>query len=305
MAEEQVTDPGEPTEEQASEALQQLAASATESEEEPVQAAEEQPAQADTEAQETAEEGVETTVEEPGADDVASLKARLEAFEQQEKERQEQYDARMRAINERYQTNQQILQDRYLRKSTVADKALRALKASRSENGVAETEVDQIIREMEGTMHPESTQYAPPQETYAPPPEDNRVLVVNAFLNEKGMTTDDATQFDQWIRTEAPNAMSQAEQAVARESLDGFLRLAHARWQQTTSEESKQAKRDDALSAVKTVQRTQQAAARAASATTGSPRRQPVAQPTEVDVSKFTDNDVSALLRKTVEHYTG
>jgi hypothetical protein len=61
-------------------------------------------------------------------------------------------------------------------------------------------------------------------------------------------------------------------------------------------------KQTDAVAAVKSVQRVQREVARAAAPATA-PKKQPTAPSGEVDVSKLTPNDISTLLRKTVESY--
>lgn len=293
------------TEDQANEALQQLVhKNESEAAVESAETAEEQPVEveavvADDTEQVQEEQAVE--VAEPEGDDIESLRRRAEELEVKVKEEEERFQKRLEALQQRNAANEQILRDRYLRKSTIADKALRTLKATKSETGVSEADVDAVVRELEGTMHPDSASYVPPEPSGAAT--EDQALVLNSFLNEKGMTTDEADQFGNWIRTEASTAMSPAEQAVANQSIDGFLRLAHNRWQQGIRESEKQAKHSDAVGAVRSVQRTQREAARAASAPTAAPKKQPVERAKEIDVSKLTKDDVAALLRQSVEQY--
>jgi hypothetical protein len=118
------------------------------------------------------------------------------------------------------------------------------------------------------------------------------------------MDGSEADQFGKWIRSEGSSALSLPEQAVANESLDGFLRIAHNRWRSAASAQSKQQKVDDAVAAVKSVQRTQRQTARAAEVSGGAPKKQPTKTSEEVDVKKLTQNDISALLRQSWEQYT-
>jgi len=235
-------------------------------------------------------------------DDLASLKARNEELTAQVEAVEKRNEARLKAQQERSVANEQILRNRFLQKSTALDKARQVLQATRSEAGVSEADVDAVIRELEGTMNPQSASYAPPP----PQPQqqmanDDQVLVMNNFLSEKGMTAEEADRFGMWITNDAPTAMSQQEQSVAGESIGGFLRLAHSRWQDGVREKENEGKRNDAVGAVRSVQRTQREAARAASASTTAPVKQVAHTANETDVSKLTKDDVSTLLRQTVE----
>jgi hypothetical protein len=287
---------GEVTEEQASDALREIMTKDSLEVVEPTQAPVEQSAQTETTPE--AEAPVETPVAQ--ADDLRSLEERQPEADQVLKEAEDRFNLRLEALKRRNAENEQILRDRYLRKSTVADRALSVLRATRSEGGVPEADVDQAIREMEGTMNPQSASYVPPQQQ-APQATEDQALVLNSFLNEKGMTLDEADEFGRWIRSDAEGVMSPAEQAVANQSIDGFLRLAHNRWQDGIAQKQREAKRDDAVGAVRSVQRTQREAARAASSAPTVPKQ--VAGETEVDVGKLTKDDVSTLLRQTVEQY--
>jgi len=237
---------------------------------------------------------VEAASETP-SDDVESLKARLAESEKRIEEREKQAEARLAALQARHATNEHILRDRFLRKSTATDKALRVLKAAKTEAGVDQAEADRVIAELESTMHPASATYAP-----TPATTEDQTLVLNSFLNEKGMDYTEADRFGKWVTAEARTVLTPAEQAVANESLDGFLHIAHNRWKAT--EAAKLQKQTDAVAAVRSVQRVQREVARAA-APASAPKKQPTAPSDEVDVSKFTPNDISTLLRKTVESY--
>ena len=288
--------------EQANAALQQLTRVEGESE-------------TQTEVQKTAEPSVaeaqpiETAPDVPPAevaeDDLESLRRRNEELEASAKSSEEKYTSQVNALKQRNRASEQILRDRYLRKSTSTDKALNMLRATRSENGASDADIVSTIREIEGTMNPESASYVAP--TVVAPPratQEDQALVLNSFLNDQGMTIEESDVFGQWIRTEAPTAMPQSEQDVAEESLGGFLRLAHARWQQGVVEKDNAIKRNDAVGAVKSVQRTQKEAARAASSTPAAPKKQSVADsPVEVDVSKLTPGNISDLVRQSVEQY--
>lgn len=212
------------------------------------------------------------------------------------------FQDRMDAQKERFDQNQGILRTRLLQKSTATDSALKLLQATLTEDGVGRDDVQKVIAELKGTMNPASPSYAPPPETL--PRQETAVedqnMVMNDFLNEKSLTAQEAQDFGNWVRTEAQQVMSQAEQNVAQHSVDGFLRLAHGHWSAGVSAQEKAGRTNDAVGAVKSVQRTQRAAARAASSKPAAPIRQPASPQTTVDVSKFTEDDVSRLLQQTV-----
>lgn len=288
------------TEEQAGEALRAIlgSASADEPEPEPTPV----PAPVGDEPQETAP--VETASDEaaPASDDVESLKKRLTDTEARVAAERDAAVKRTQAIQQRSAQNEQILRDRFLRKSNVVNRALAILKAARTEQGVNEADVDRTIREIEGTMNPNSASYVAPDSEPAATVED-QAMVLNAFLNERGMSQEEADAFGQWMRTDAATALSPLEQAVARRDVDGFLRIAHNRFTEGQKSQDREKQRQDAVGAVRSVQRTQREAARAASAAPSAPRRQPTAPRAEVDVKKLTKKDVSDLLRASVEQY--
>jgi hypothetical protein len=292
------------TEEQANAAFQQLA-HPDESESAQVTTAAPEPPAAEAPAAETVQaeaavtEGAEGAVVE--SDDLVSLKKRLDDSEARGKQIEEQANLRTQALQQRQAESERILRDRYIRKATVADKALKTLRASRSEQGVPEADVDRVISELESTMHPSSASYVPP-ETRTATTED-QALVLNSFLNEKGMTGAEADEFGTWMRTEAVKVLSPREQELPRESLDGFLRIAHNRWQEGVRESVKETKRSDAVVAVQSVQRVQREAAKAASASPTGPRKQPAGKAETIDVAKLTRDDVSALLKQSVEQF--
>lgn len=300
------------TEEQAANALRQLVAdqkTATEPEakaaepqtaeeapvEEPAAEADE-PVAAATEAD--AAEAPEAATQD---DDVASLRQRLDKAEKDRAEADARFNERLTAINQRASDNQRILNDRFLRKATVADRALKTLRSVRSETGLPEAEVDRVIQEIEATMNPASQSYAPPPQQQRNT--EDRDIALNEFLNERQMTATEAVDFGRWVQTEAPNTMTQGELNVANESVGGFLRLAHDRWQGSIRAKSNQ--RTEAVEAVKTVQRTQKQAARAASAAPAAPRKTTVksAQKDTIDFKDVTPEMVSDWARKSVEQY--
>lgn len=307
MAEEQKV-----TEEQATEALRAIMGTASEDEGEV-----NPPVQVETEVEEPEPPAAEAPKEEPPAegteapattaaadtDDVTSLKKRLEEIEKRDKDREKFFEARQAAFQARQAQNEQILRDRYVRKSAAADQALRVLRASKQ--GVPEPEIDRVIQQIESTMNPASANFQQQQVT---PEVEDQAITLNSFLNEKGMTSEDADKFGQWIRTDAPTVLSPAEQAIASQSLDGFLRLAHRVWQEGSKEKEVQQRRAEAVNAVKTVQRTQKEAARAATASPSQLRTQPSGAATkELDLMKLSKEDrhsaVSQLLKMSVEQY--
>lgn len=301
--------PQKVTEDQASAAIQQLVGINADGSERTEPELEEAASAAEPSASDEAEPAAaEPTTEESPAveaaetDDVQSLKKRLETIETERKRDLEKNEERLRAIQERHAANERILRDRHLRKSSIADKALRTLKAVRTEAGVPEAEVDRIIAELQGTMNPDSASYAPPPDAYASARED-QIVTLNSFLNEKGMTGGEAADFGKWIQGEATTVLTPQEQAVAEQSLDGFLRLAHTRWQTGLREtETLNTKRQaDAAAAVKAAQRTQRAAARAATAPTAAPSKSPTVRTKPIDLKKLTKNEISELMQKSVE----
>lgn len=249
-----------------------------------------------------AEEETKEEVQPAKSDDVLALEQRLEAAAAERKSVEERAEARVKAIQQRNAESERILRDRYLRKSTATDKALRVLKAAKTDAGVDPSEADRVIAELEATMNPASVNYAPPEPRGAVGTEE-QALILNRFLNEQGMDTVEADKFGNWIRTEAVNILTPSEQAIASESLDGFLHIAHSRWQNAVSQTHKQQVVSDAVAAVKSVQQTQRQAAKAAEVTSSAPKRQTVAANSEVDVRKLTPNDISRLVRQSVEQY--
>ena len=291
------------TEEQAGEALHQLIAEArgeTASAPEPVEV--EQPAEAaQVAADTTTEETVEAaTIAEPGADDIESLRKRLVETEEKVQAAEKSALARAEAIKHRSAQNESILREKYLRKSSVVDRALKLLKAARTEQGVPEAQVEQIITEIEGTMNPASASYSPPPAQPAATQEE-QALILNSFLNERGMTSEEADEFGKWMRSEASTVMSPVEQAVAQRDLDGFLRIAHNRFAESLRDKGRQQQRQDAIGAVKAVQRTQREAARAASAAPAAPRKQTNAPKAATNLKDLSKDDLSALIRQSVE----
>lgn len=280
----------EVTEEQAEEALRALQQT-----EEPPQ--EETPEQPVLESSAEAEPG-EQVAEEVAEDDLESLQKRLEERESAMAAAEERYRAQLEALNQRNTESERILRDKFLRKSTVADKAMKALEAARSPDGISEEDVDRAIRDIRGSMNPESPSYAP--QPTQPVATEDQTLALHSFLNEKGMTQQEADQFGSWVREKASGVMSPTEQAVAGESLGAFLRLAHVRY---LEEQNKTNQRSDAVDAVRTVQRAQKAAAQAASGSPRAPSKPRAAKPQEVDVSKLTPEDISDLMRQSVTAY--
>lgn len=275
---------------QANEALSQLMGGAA-SEQAP-----EQPEPAETAAEpEAAEAGATTTEAEPETptEDVGSLRKRMADLEAD-------YKAKAEAMERRYSQSQEILTNRWLQKSTAADRALKALAKAKSEEGLDPTEADRVIAELQGTMNPASPSYAPVKSE--PQGQDN-ILTLNRFLNEKQMSEREAEEFGAWIQSDAPKAMTVHEQAIANRDVEAFLRLAHGRFLEGAREKEKERLRNDAVGAVKSVQRTQREVARAASTGTRAPTKQPAGKPAEVDVKTLTKADISDLLRQSVTQY--
>lgn len=294
------------SEEQAGEALQQLLRETTGPEESETAQPETTPETTEETVEaapevESAEPAVEAT-EEPAeeVDDVVLLKKRNEELEAQNKATEDRYNSRLKALQERTVASEQILRDRYLRKSNAAVNARKVLQESRTEAGAAEADVERVIKELDGTMHPSSTSYATPQQAPRGLTEDQQ-LIANDFFNEKGMTQEEVLDFVNWYKADGANQMSARESAVAARDLDGFLRIAHPRWL-GSSEKEKKAQTDDAVDAVKSVQRTQRLAAKAASLSTTSPKKQPGGTKTP-DASDLSSDDVSKLVRQSVEQY--
>jgi len=218
---------------------------------------------------------------------------------------QKLYDERLAALKQRHEKSQSILQDRLLRKSTATDSALKLLEATLTDEGVRPEDVKNVIAQLKGTMNPASPSYAPPPapDTSQTTAAEDQEMILNDFLNDANMTLAEQESFTKWIQTEAATVMPQAEQNVARSSLDGFLRLAHMRWNSGVSEKDKVTKTNDAVEAVKSVQRTQRAAAKAASAKPAAPVKQSAGPRRGTDLSELSKDDISDLLRQSVEQY--
>lgn len=244
-------------------------------------------------------------------DDVASLKKRLEDRDQEVKRVTELHEQRLRAAQERFQQNEQILRQRFLRKATAAERALQTLKRTRTQEGVPEKDVDHVIAEIEATMNPASPSYSPAIASPAPgpTPSEDQAIVFNSFLNEKGMSLDEAAEFGRWIQAEAASKLSPRELAVSERDLDGFLRLAHVHWATAMRDNDRAKAKTDAVAAVQAVQRTQREAARATAPPTA-PRKPPSAAPATpayADIKKMTPESrqkwVSDLVKASIDEY--
>jgi len=252
-------------------------------------------------------------------DDLESLKARLGSIEQErEKERQES-QSRLEAFRLRNQENEKILRDKFLRKSAAADYARQVLQKALTEEGAGESEIKQVLEKLQGTMNPASANYSPEiqqqqqyqqyqqyqqQQSYQDP--QDQVLTMNNFLNEKNMSPEEATTFGNWLRTDAVNVMSPVEQNIAQQNVDAFLRIAHNRWKEGASEQEKTQARQDAVQAVKAVQRTQKEAQKATSGRSSAPiqsRGTPPAKSAQEVAEAMTKADVSILFQQLVDRY--
>ena len=302
------------TEEQAAAALKEVLASNLDENEQPQVTSASVPAPAEPPAEEpqpaAAAETAEATeeaasAEEPASDDVESLKKRLADREAQDEQRQKSDEARWRAMQDRATENERILRERLLRKSAAADRARQILERSKTQEGVTQDEVDRVIQDIQGTLNPASAHYAPPP-VQAEENED-KVIVLNRFLNEKNITQEEQEEFGRWIQSDGAKALTASEQAVAHQSLDGFLRIAHQRWQDAISEKVKATQRAETVNAVRSIQKTQKEAARAASAPSAAPKKQPTASSKELNLHKLPEKErneaISALVRASVEQY--
>jgi hypothetical protein len=296
--------------EQAADALRQLVADHKTAQEPPeaqltlaevAPPAEAEPPAIEEPAEPAVEEAASTTEEAAETDDVESLKKRLTERETLIQETEQRYQSRLQAQQQRHQESERILRERHVRKSAAADRALKILEATRTEAGVPEGEVDRAIQEIKGTMNPLSPSYVPPpNQTEAI---EDQSIALNTFLNEKQMDIKEADEFGRWIKTDGSAVMHPNEQALAYRDIDGFLRIAHVRYQESLRDKVNQ--RTSAAEAVKTVQRTQKQAARAASAAPAAPRKTTVSStpPGTIDYAKITQDDVAALLRKAVDQH--
>lgn len=294
-------EPEKVSEEQASDALQQLIGAAGEAE--PQAAPEEAAPEArpeETSVKAEPEAATEAVAEEATEEDIESLRKRLKEAQATHEEFQKSAQARADAMQKRFSQNEQILRERYVKKAGVVERARDILKRAKSESGVDPADVDQVLGEIDATMNPASASYAPPRERTVAT--EDQAIILNSFLNEKAMSETEADEFGSWMQKDASTQMSPIEQAVAERDLDGFLRIAHNRFLEGRREKEKAAIRNDAVGAVKSVQRTQREAARAASSAPVSPKK-PTAKAATVDPKKLTPDDVSTLLRQTVEQY--
>lgn len=300
------------TEEQAAAALKEVLASNLDENEHPqetsVATSAEQSAETPvaTEPAETTEKPVEEEAAEAApSDDLESLRKRLADREAQDAEREKTYEARERAIEQRAAQNEQILRERLLRKSAAADRARQILERSKTQEGVTQDEVDRVIQDIQGTLNPASANYVPP--TVQAEDNEDKAIAINRFLNEKRMSSEEAEVFGKWIQNEGAKVLSPEDQAVAHQSLSGFLRIAHRSWQEAASEQTRATQRAETVNAVKSIQKTQKEAARAASAPGSAPKKQPIASPKELNLHKLPqkerDEAVSALVRASVEQY--
>lgn len=271
---------------------------------EPAEPPADSPESVETAAEPAAPEAPEAVAAPPDDDDVASLRQRLTEREAAVQAAEQKFQDRLRDMQSRNQESQRILTDRHIRKSAAAAQALRILEQwkKQPEVGVPEVDVDRAIQEIKGTMNPQSASYEPPP-VHPVEFNENRAIALNEFLNEKQMDAKEADEFGTWIKKEASSAMNQREQHLAERDLDGFLRLAHVRYEESLRNKANQ--RTSAVEAVKTVQRTQKQAAKAASATPAAPRKSAVtsATPNTIDYEKVTKDDISKWLQQTVDQH--
>lgn len=296
--------PEKVTEEQAEQALGALIAQAQEPEEDEQEVAAvigDPPADEPTPAETPEGEDRPAGEEAAPTDDVESLRAKLADSDKRLETEKKAAEERTRAIQERSSQNESILRDRFLRKSNAAARALQVLEAARTEKGVSQEEVDRAVAELRGTMNPNSPSYQPPPDGGNA---EDQAMVLNGFLNEKQMSRAEAEEFGRWMRTEAGTVLSAPEQALATRDVEGFLRLAHTRYLEGQKSSDRDKQRQEAVEATRTVQRTQKEAARAASAAPAAIRKQNTsASAKQIDVRKLTKEDVSSLLRQSVEQY--
>lgn len=301
--------PEKVTEEQAGEALSALLAQSRDPDQDDEQetaavigdpSADEPPAAAPDGTEEPAGEEAAPT------DDVVSLRAKLADSDKRVEAERKSSEDRVRAIQERSSQNNSIVRDRYLRKANAASRALQVLEAARTEKGVSQEEVDRAVAELRGTMNPNSPSYQPAPDNPGAASAEDQAMVLNDFLNEKHMSRAEAEVFGQWMRTEAGTVLSDREQALAGRDVEGFLRFAHTKYLACLADQNsgRDKQRQEAVEATRTVQRTQKEAARAASAAPAAPRKQNTsASAKQIDVRKLTKDDVSSLLRQSVEQY--
>ncbi len=244
----------------------------------------------------TTEKPVEEAAPAAGEDDVASLQARLEESESRSKRRLE-------AVQSRHQDSIRILRDRHLRKSTALDRATKVIESALTDEGVDKDEAQRVVQESRGTMHPDSSSYVQPAPQPSGVATEEQRIVFNDFLNEQGMELKEAQEFGEWISNKARKVMSPTEVAVADESLNGFLILAHSRWKAGSGEKDREAQRTDAQNAVRVVQRNQKNKARAAAGPGGAPKKQPTSPSTAIDYRKMTKDDVANLVKLSVTQH--
>lgn len=234
----------------------------------------------------------------PEGDDIVSLRKRIEEGEAKRKADKDLFDARWKAVNERGRQNEDILRKRLLTKSSIVDRARTMLERLSSDNGPTQVEVDRLLEDIRGTMNPASPSYVPPPQAQHADLSEDHIITLNAFLNEHEMTAENADRFGRWLQGDGRTVLTPQEQAIADQSLDGFLRIAHRRWSDAETEADKKKRQADAVEAVKTIQKTQRLAAKAGAATPRAPTKTSTPAPSKP--AKLSKDDVSALLRQTV-----
>lgn len=251
------------------------------------------PAEPETEA-EPEQEAVAATAEpeEVQSDDVESLKKRLSEATAQYEADQKAASARTEAISARSRQNEEILRKRFLGKSAAADLALKTLRAIRSQEGTTEAEIDRVIAHIQGTMNPNSPSYAPPPDANL----EDQAIILNNFLNERGLGNSESDAFANWMRHDAETVLEPSEKAIAERDLDAFLRIAYRRYIDDNGRKEREKQRGDAVAAVRAVQRTQRQQARAASAAS-TPRRTATPGKAQTQTKELTPADISTLVK--------
>ena len=244
------------------------------------------------------EEAPEETAAEQQAegDDVASLKARLEEAEK----KQAEYDRRFQDIQTRSRQSIEATRARMLAKSTQLDKARILLeRALTSEQGVDKAEVERLMAEIQSGYNPASSNYQPAPTPFQPQPlpSEDAISGVNDFLNENGILTAEADEFGAWARGPS-HTLTQRDIDLANRDTYAFMHSAwpkFAKWK-AQQEADKQPEPSVTAKAIKTVQKVQKAAARAASnmpSEAGGSQGQPKARkPSEV-----SDNELANAFR--------
>lgn len=249
-----------------------------------------------------------TEAGEPQEDDPVAI-----AVKEAEERLTSRFEDQRKVDRERSSQNEKILRDRILRHGSANSQARELLEtALKDPDGFTREAAERVVAQLRGSVNPQSSSFEPaPAATPSgsfneAEAREDQALALNTFLNDVGLSKDEQDEFGKWVTSEGRTALSEREQAVAGVDLGAYLTIAHNRWTASRNTQKAEAKRSATTDAVRAVQRVQKAAARAgapASSTRKPAASAAAARAGTIDIAKLTPNDVSKLVRESAERH--